>query len=77
VRRGVYASMPPLPAIPGIEMSGVIVAAGRDERTLRVGEAVYVSARELVHRGGYYAEYIAARTLLERGRVLGRLLLKP
>src|SRR5258705_915980 len=59
VRRGTYAWMPPLPAIPGIEMSGVIVQTGADVRTLRVGQPVYVSARELVHRGGCYAEYIA------------------
>ena len=59
VRRGTYAWMPPLPAIPGIEMSGVIVQTGADARALRVGQPVYVSARELVHRGGCYAEYIA------------------
>src|SRR2546427_9660513 len=59
VRRGTYAWMPPLPAIPGIEMSGVVVATGADVRALRVGQPVYVSARELVHRGGCYAEYIA------------------
>jgi NADPH:quinone reductase len=59
VRRGTYGWMPPLPAIPGIEMSGVIVQTGPGVRTLRVGQPVYVSARELVHRGGCYAEYIA------------------
>ena len=59
VRRGTYGWMPPLPAIPGIEMSGVVVAAGASVRTLQVGQPVYVSARELVHRGGCYAEYIA------------------
>jgi hypothetical protein len=30
VRRGAYAWMPPLPAIPGIELSGTIVARGRN-----------------------------------------------
>jgi NADPH:quinone reductase len=59
VRRGTYAWMPPLPAIPGIEMSGVVAQIGADVRSLRVGQPVYVSARELVHRGGCYAEYIA------------------
>ncbi len=59
VRRGTYAWMPPLPAIPGIEMAGVVAQVGADVRTLRVGQPVYVSARELVHRGGCYAEYIA------------------
>jgi NADPH2:quinone reductase len=59
VRRGVYPWMPPLPAIPGIEMSGVVVGTGAEVRALRAGQQVYVSARELVHRGGCYAEYIA------------------
>ena len=59
VRRGVYAWMPPLPAIPGIEMSGAVMEVGAGVRDLRVGQPVYVSARELVHRGGCYAEYIA------------------
>ncbi len=40
VRRGTYAWMPPLPAIPGIEMSGVVVATGADVRALRVGQPV-------------------------------------
>ena len=38
VRRGTYGWMPPLPAIPGIEMSGVVVAAGAAVRTLQVGQ---------------------------------------
>lgn len=64
VRRGTYGWMPPLPAIPGIEMSGTIVQTGAEVRTLRVGQPVYVSARELVHRGGCYAEYIAVPELV-------------
>jgi NADPH:quinone reductase len=59
VRRGTYAWMPPLPAIPGIEMSGVIAERGANVRARRVGQPVYVSARELPHRGGCYAGYIA------------------
>lgn len=59
LRRGTYPWMPPLPTIPGIEMSGVIAATGAAVRTLRVGQPVYVSARELPHRSGCYAEYIA------------------
>jgi NADPH2:quinone reductase len=59
VRRGAYAWMPPLPAIPGIEMSGVVVERGAGVTSLRVGQPVYVSARELPHRCGCYAEYIA------------------
>ena len=59
VRRGTYAWMPPLPAIPGIEMSGVIVGCGRDARDHELGEKVFISARDLPVRAGCYAEYIA------------------
>lgn len=59
VRRGQYAWMPPLPAIIGIEMSGTIAAVGASVVAHKVGDAVFVSARELTHRGGCYAEYLA------------------
>jgi len=60
VRRGEYAWMPPLPAIPGIEMSGTVVFLGKAVKSLKVGQAVFVSARELPVRAGCYAEYLAA-----------------
>lgn len=59
VRRGVYRWSPPLPAIPGIEMSGMVESVGAAVRGFRVGQPVYVSARELAQRGGCYAQYIA------------------
>jgi NADPH2:quinone reductase len=59
VRRGTYDWMPPLPTIPGIEMSGTVEAVGAAVTKFRVGDRVYVSARELLHRCGCYAEYIA------------------
>jgi NADPH2:quinone reductase len=59
VRRGTYSRMPPMPAIPGIEMSGTVAAVGSGVMNLSVGQRVYVSARELPHRCGCYAEYIA------------------
>ncbi len=59
VRMGVYAWMPKLPAIPGIEMSGTVVECGGGVDTLAVGGKVLVSARELAERAGCYAEYIA------------------
>jgi len=59
VRKGLYAWMPPLPAIIGIEMSGTVVAAGPGAGLLAIGTPVFVSARELPVRGGCYAEYIA------------------
>jgi NADPH2:quinone reductase len=62
VRKGNYRWMPPLPAIPGIEMSGKVTALGPDASGFKTGERVYVSARELPHRGGCYAEYIAVDT---------------
>jgi NADPH2:quinone reductase len=60
VRKGTYRWMPPLPVIPGIEMSGTVVEAGSGVRALRVGQPVFVSAREFKERAGCYAEYLAA-----------------
>jgi NADPH2:quinone reductase len=60
VRRGEYGWMPPLPAIPGIEMSGTVAALGEGVTSLEIGQAVFVSARELPVRAGCYAEYLAA-----------------
>jgi NADPH2:quinone reductase len=60
VRTGRYAWMPPLPAVPGIEMAGRIAALGADVTTLRVGDPVFVTARELPVRAGCYAEYVKA-----------------
>jgi NADPH2:quinone reductase len=59
VRRGAYAWMPPLPAIPGIEMSGTIVECGDRVADRDIGDRVFVSARDLPVRAGCYAEYIA------------------
>ena len=59
VRRGVYQWMPPLPAIPGIEMTGTVTGRGEGAAALAPGQKVYVSARELPQRAGCYAEYIA------------------
>ena len=59
VRKGVYAWMPPLPLIPGIEMSGTVVEVGSGCTRLRVGQRVFVCAREFKERANCYAEYIA------------------
>ena len=59
VRRGVYAWMPPLPAIPGIEMAGTVAELGAGASRFDLGQKVYVTARELPVRAGCYAEYIA------------------
>lgn len=58
VREGSYAWMPPLPAIPGIEMTGRVVERGKSVSALKVGDKVFISARELPQRAGCYAEYI-------------------
>ena len=58
VRRGTYAWMPPLPTIPGIELSGTVVEQGRGVTEPAVGSPVFVSARDLPVRAGCYAEYI-------------------
>jgi NADPH:quinone reductase len=59
VREGTYQWMPPLPAIPGIEMTGTVVERGEGATRLAVGQKVFVGARELPQRAGCYAEYIA------------------
>src|SRR5262249_14007436 len=59
VRRGVYPWMPPLPAIPGIEMAGTVEECGAGASRFAPGQKVYVTARELPVRAGCYAEYIA------------------
>ena len=58
VRKGIYAWMPPLPAIPGNEMAGVVEALGPGAGGVRIGQRVLVSSRELKFRGGGYAQAI-------------------
>jgi NADPH2:quinone reductase len=58
VRKGVYNWMPPLPAIPGNEMAGIVDAVARDVTDVRIGQRVLVSSRELSFRGGCYAQAI-------------------
>lgn len=58
IRNGTYKWMPPMPAIPGNEMAGVVDAVGPGVQALRVGQRVLVSARELPQRGSCYAEFI-------------------
>ncbi|HYZ39869.1 MAG TPA: alcohol dehydrogenase catalytic domain-containing protein [Stellaceae bacterium] len=59
VRKGVYAWMPPLPAIPGIELAGTIVEQGAGTTEPAICQPVFISARDLPVRAGCYAEYIA------------------
>ncbi|HUZ73296.1 MAG TPA: zinc-dependent alcohol dehydrogenase family protein [Stellaceae bacterium] len=59
IRSGTYNWMPPLPATPGTELSGVIEAVGPGVTARKVGQRVVASARERPHRGGHYAEYVA------------------
>jgi NADPH2:quinone reductase len=58
IRKGVYSWMPPLPASPGNELTGVVEAVGAGVQTLRVGQAVLLSARDLPVRGGCYTDAI-------------------
>jgi NADPH:quinone reductase len=60
IRAGTYSFMPPLPATPGTELSGTIESVGPGVTSRRPGQHVYTSARERPHRGGHYAEYVAA-----------------
>ena len=58
VRKGIYKWMPPLPAIPGSEMVGLVDELGAGASSHLLGRRVLVSARELTVRGGCYAEFI-------------------
>jgi NADPH2:quinone reductase len=58
IRRGSYKWMPPLPAIPGNEMAGVVDAVGMGADAAWLGRPVLVSSRELPQRGGCYAQAI-------------------
>ncbi len=60
IRAGTYSWMPPLPAIPGTELAGTIEKVGTAVTSRQVGQRVYTTARERPHRGGHYAEYVAA-----------------
>ena len=79
VRRGTYAWMPALPAIPGIELSGTVVAHGPNTAEPALGQPVFVSARDLpaqrrllcrIHRrAGASGTPLAARLLARGGGV--------
>lgn len=58
IRTGRYPWMPPLPYVPGNEMSGHVVDA--NGTGLRQGEAVYVANWDNGYKGGFYAEYLVA-----------------
>jgi len=60
MRSGRYKWMPPLPAIPGNEIAGIVDALGPGAEGLAVGDRVLLSSRELPQRGGGYAEYALA-----------------
>jgi NADPH:quinone reductase len=60
IRAGTYSWMPPLPAIPGTELAGTIEKVGTGVTSRQAGQRVYTTARERPHRGGHYAEYVAA-----------------
>lgn len=60
IRTGKYKWMPPLPAIPGNEIAGVVDAVGPGVEEPAVGDRVLLSARELPQRGGGYAEFAIA-----------------
>src|SRR6202047_1394408 len=58
LRAGTYGHMPPLPATPGTELSGVIAKVGAGVTSRRIGQRVYTTARERPHRGGHYADFV-------------------
>lgn len=60
IRQGTYKWMPPLPAIPGNEVAGVVDALGPGVNAVAIGDRVLLSARELLQRGGGYADCACA-----------------
>ena len=56
IRTGRYKWMPPLPAVPGNEVAGVVDALGAGAHGVSLGDRVLLSSRELPERGGGYAE---------------------
>jgi len=58
MRQGIYKWMPPLPATPGAELSGIIDSVGEGVSQARVGERVLLSSRDLPQRGGCYVQSI-------------------
>ena len=58
IRKGVYSWMPPLPASPGNELTGIIEQIGSEVHSRRIGQPVLLSARDLPVRGGCYAEAV-------------------
>jgi NADPH:quinone reductase-like Zn-dependent oxidoreductase len=53
VRKGLYPRMPPLPAIPGVDCSGIVESVGKNVTRFRPGQPVAALGR------GCYAEYMA------------------
>lgn len=56
-RNGTYPMMPPLPAIPGIDCSGIVEAVGKNVTRFRPGQHVAALGR------GCYAEYMATNAV--------------
>ncbi|MGD2098402.1 MAG: zinc-binding dehydrogenase [Desulfobacterales bacterium] len=54
VRRGDYPMMPPLPAIPGVDCSGIVESVGKKVTRFRPAQPVAVLAQ------GCYAQYVTA-----------------
>jgi NADPH2:quinone reductase len=58
IRKGVYSWMPPLPASPGNELTGVVEAVGDGVTAIKPGQPVLLSARDRPVRG-CYTDFIA------------------
>ena len=58
IRAGRYPWMPPLPYVPGNEMTGHVVDANGTH--FASGQAVYVANWDNDYKGGFYAEYLSA-----------------
>ena len=57
VRQGLYPMMPPLPAIPGVDCSGIVESVGENVSQFRPGQHVAALGR------GCYADYMATNAV--------------
>ncbi|MCC7347921.1 MAG: zinc-dependent alcohol dehydrogenase family protein [Variibacter sp.] len=60
IRTGTYQWMPPMPCTPGNDMGAIVESVGPGVTAVKPGDRVYLTAREMPHRGGGYTEKIAA-----------------
>lgn len=57
-RKGMYADAPPIPFVPGYEISGVVIALGKDVKHCKLGDEVFAFTRF-----GGYAKHVQIESI--------------